>query len=418
MSELRKSISPTLLRREPAEVYKIKLGVLGEERPKSSGDGTYRLPEKLDHFRVTKREREGGDRDANYVRADDIHRQIGDEPTELAVRLMFDEPERNFFSQMQQYKGRERIRECDGETARDPRNETTEPCSHPDCSCKPYGRLQVILEAAPTFGSVAVLRTTSWETVRNVQTTLELLSDQFGFLMGLPLMLRVYPATDQYEQGGKTRSSTSYKVALELRGGFEDARQIALEAHRLRLDSGKDLKMLAAGTEEEVAAIEEAETQEIVEEFHPDPNARADVETADRIERIKERAGVEPLDDQADEKNDTPDRDRDSTTAGKASSASSETETPSGSPETSSGSSAESDRPTIKAELWQLFGKYLPNISDDHRLAYLRDFAHHYDDWPDRLDGWEAEDFVRAIELIDEEGLGVFVPLNPRKEPA
>lgn len=267
---LRDSISPRLLDRRPAEIGKIKIGQLGEERETRDGSGTWRMPEKLSHFRVTRRKREDGDPDENFIRDEEVHAVVGDEPTELPCRLMFDDVSANFYSALHKFRGRDRVRECDGETARDPRDGDEFPCEHPDCRCKPYGRLSVMLEASPTFGSVYVFRTTSWESIRNIQTSLELMRGQFGFLQGLPLVLKVYPATDRFEDDkGKTRTSTSFKVALELRGSFTDAARLARETRAQRLTDPTDTEALARARRD-LEALDEAERGLIAEEFHPD----------------------------------------------------------------------------------------------------------------------------------------------------
>lgn len=302
------TISPSLLDRRPAEVYRLKIGELGERR--QSDGRTWRIPRKLDHFRVTRREREGGDRLGNFVKAEEIHEEVGEEPTELRVRLMYDTPGDNFFSQMQEYDGRELAVRCDGETREDVRTGETGPCRRGEngegCDCKPYGRLPVVLEAAPTFGSVAVFRTTSWESVRNIQSSLELVYEQLQMiaeladvpeeqvsLAGLPFLLRLYPATDRFEQGGETRTSTSWKVSLELAVPFMELQEVFDRLVRKRLSAASSLRALGRSVRGELEELDAREEPDIADEFHPDPDRVASAETADRIAGMKEEAGIE-----------------------------------------------------------------------------------------------------------------------------
>lgn len=289
--ELQETISHNLIRPRLAELGKIKIGGKGEEREKSGG-GTFRLPEKYDHFVVTGRER---GEDGNYVRDEAIHERIGsEEPTELKVRLLFDRPSDNFFSRMVQYSGRQKVWECDGDTARNLKSDKTGACQHPECKCKPFGRLQVVLEAAPRLGGFHVFRTTSWESVQAIQTSLEQFHEMFGGrLRGLPLILKLYPSTDRYEDGqGNVRESTSYKVTLLLDGGFEEARRALQEVHEHRLLEPEEQRRLAADVRERLSERDEAEETEIGEEYFPDPNEVTSARTKETIEEIKEENGL------------------------------------------------------------------------------------------------------------------------------
>lgn len=288
---LRRTISPNLLRPRPMELGKIKIGGKGKEVQTRRG-ATMRLPEKFDHFVITTRQRGS---DENFVIDEEIHSILGPEPESLDVRLMFDSVEENFQSEMLVYKGREKVFVCDGERARNLHTGNEGPCLRAqgrECPCKPFGRLAVILEAAPHYGGFYLFRTTSWETINNLQTTLTLLA-QFGSLRGLPLRLVIYPATDTHEAG----TSTSYKVGIVLRADYETARNVALEFHRADRIERRELKLLAAGVEEVIQEGEELEAVDIDEEFLLDPTER---EEADRIRhseevRAKTKAQVEEI---------------------------------------------------------------------------------------------------------------------------
>lgn len=281
-------IKTSVLEPRLPELGQIKIGGKGEKR------GGYRLPVKYDHFVVTKRER---DKDSeNLVRDNAIHRLVGARPKELDVRLLFDRPEQNFQYFLGAYDGRRPRCRGNGEVAHD-REHGEVPCtcpwlkqhdglySGPDrpltgdgaLSCKPHGRLSVILEAAAAFGGFFLFRTTSWETISSIAAQLDTYLAQFGFLAGLPLKLVMYPTTDTYEdERGKSRSSTSYKVALVVRGSFDTARQLASAAYERREQLALPSSRQAELHQQQMLQSEERDAEEISAEFHPESSGDGD----------------------------------------------------------------------------------------------------------------------------------------------
>lgn len=267
------------------EIGKIKLGRLGEERQKRSGPGTFRLPVKLPYFLVTGRER---GEDGNFEIDAQIHAEppagIGPEPTELPCMLPSDVIEEVFQSEYVQYDGRTKIVSCDGETAWNVKQRTSAPCPRQDggkCQCKSYCRLSVHLEHGSYFGGVHVLRSTSWETEQNIKSSLRWLEEQFGFLKGLPLVLKLYPATVEYEDTqGKRRTGKAFKVGVFMRGGFESAVRLVSQAVEMRQAMGEQKRlMLGAGLSEELDRIDTEEEADIADEFFPDAVEVEAVET-------------------------------------------------------------------------------------------------------------------------------------------
>lgn len=295
-NELRGTISHDLIRPRLAELGKIKIGGKGEQRQKADG-GTFRIPEKYDHFVITGRER---GEDENYVKDEEIHERIGDpEPKSLKVRLLFDRVEDNFYSRLVQYSGRSKIWECDGQRAHDLKNDKFGRCRHesqggPGCLCKPYGRLQVVLEAAPQLGGFHVFRTTSWESIQAIQSSLEEFHDMFGGrLRGLPLLLKLYPSTDRYtDSQGNARESKSYKVTLLLRGGFEEVEKAQQEVLEHRALGTEEQRKIAAATRADLNEKDQVEEEHIAEEYHPDPNDKSSAGTKQAIETMKEENGL------------------------------------------------------------------------------------------------------------------------------
>lgn len=263
------TISEELLPRGLAALGNIKIGRL-RPKQKSTGGKEFQPPTKLDFFLVTTRTR--GD-DNNFIVDQAVHEILGEKPTELDIRLPFDAAGENFYAQMVHYEGRTRkVRQCDGETCLMVETEVEEPCARRGgrtCPCKPYGRLSVILEAAPTYGGLHVFRTTSWESVRSIQTALKMFEEQFGSLRGLPLKMKLYPAEVTYKQDGQTRTSTAYKVAVVLRASYDEARAAALTYHRQSQLARREILQLAAGTAADLDAIDAADEEGIAKEYFP-----------------------------------------------------------------------------------------------------------------------------------------------------
>lgn len=248
------------------ELLPPRLPVLGHIKIGAKVPGKVH-PTKLDHFRVTKRDR---GTDGNFALDTDVHAVVGDKPKELEVRLPFDTRPENFYAKMLEYRGRTRAVECNGVTRTEMSTRAEGTCSRRagrSCACKPYARLGVVLEAAPTFGGLYVFRTTSWETANSLQTALAMFERQFGTLRGLPLKMRLYPAEVRYQDGGKEKTATAYKVALVLRADYETAQRAALEFHRGHQIARRELLQLSRGTTEDLATLDDTDAGEIDDEF-------------------------------------------------------------------------------------------------------------------------------------------------------
>ena len=285
---MRNQISPALIGQRPLELGKIKIGGKGEKK-RTSGGKDMRLPTRFDHFKVTTRIR--GD-DENFERDEAVHEKIGDEPRELLIRLPFNTSEECFHSRMVKYEGRKRVRECDGETMVNRQTGAEGPCSRMTtgkCDCKPSGRFPVILEAADQFGGYYTYRTTSYESISSIQTTLAMLEEQFGSLRGLPLKLVLYPAEDSYGDG---KVSTNWKVGVVLAIAWEEARAIALEFHRANQIAAREVRQLAAGVRGDLDDDDDADEAHIADEFHPPENATADVATQAKVDELKNEVGI------------------------------------------------------------------------------------------------------------------------------
>lgn len=238
----------------------VKIG--GKRRQvRWSQRGPYVLPTSYTdpvRFEVTTREKDAREVERNgttykvdfgYRRDEEIHEKVGEAPKKLDVRLMFPTAEQNFVCHFGAHSGKRWVCQGNGVEATDiTRGKVSCPCPRLEqfeggyedemppekesrgeyVPCKPRGVLSVVLEAAETFGRFHVFKTTSWESIANIRTQLEIFEQQWGRLDGLPLKLVVYPATKSYGHGEGV--TTQPIVTLEVAASFETARQLGADA--------------------------------------------------------------------------------------------------------------------------------------------------------------------------------------------
>lgn len=278
-------IKRTFLEARPIEVGKIKIGMRGKAR-KTSGGGTSYLPEKLDHFLVTTMERDG--KDGPFLRDDDVHADVGEQPRELHGALMYEGIEQNLHTEMAVYKGRRRQSSCDGEECV-MRDKSVKPCQkEAGCACKPYARLHLQLNAAPQTGGYYVFRTHGWASTNNLQTALEEIHRAFGTLYKAPVKLIMQKTEDTYMDGQQEKTGSSWKVGLVLDMSFKDAQEYLAAEARTAIEQ-RQLLMLEAGAV--VADLNEADLEneaETADEFHPPVGVGASVATAEKLDKALE----------------------------------------------------------------------------------------------------------------------------------
>lgn len=246
------------------ETGKIKIGELSEKRT-SSGR---RLPKKLDHFVITTLLR---DEDEKLLLDEEMLKKIGENCKELDIYLCYDSPELNmptFYAYFTQSKLR-----CmgDGKTARKTKDDGGKEeitCNPKTCEaykkklCKPYGRLSVILSDSKRIGGAYVFRTTSWNTLRNILTSMSFIRTiTGGIIAGLPLKMRLIPM--QVQPNGLGHTVRIYMVNIEFNGDMKQLMEAADQELKRRLQMGTNMKRIEADSRREIAerVREEAEEQ-------------------------------------------------------------------------------------------------------------------------------------------------------------
>lgn len=285
------SLTVTNLMPALPERGKIKIGEKGQTT--TSGKGTsFQPPRKLDHFRVVTLLR---GQDGNFLRDEAIHQKYGDKPTVLPVRLVYDALELNFQSRYCRFDGKRLACAGDGRQALfqepgKPPVMTPCPCGkeNPEYKandrCKISGVLSCLIDGVAGIGGVYKLRTTSWNSVRGIHSSLALISAiTGGYLAGIPLHLCLSPKTGTTPDGQQV---LVHIVHLEFPGDMEALRDTA---YKIALGREKQLGRIRAIeeiaqaqlTQERGLFLTSGETEaDVCEEFYPE---QAVVEVVDPL---------------------------------------------------------------------------------------------------------------------------------------
>lgn len=282
-----KGLVPTL-----PERGKIKIGKKGAERTSSRGN-QFQPPQKLDHFIVTTLQR---GQDGNFLPDPDLMRRFGDKPTEIPVRLLYDDPALNFPTRYACFIGRTLWCSGDGEyatrltdtpkqlsdKARAEPREVACPCHRQDPAyqgqdkCKMNGSLSVLIEGAGGIGGVWKFRTTSYNSIVSIMSSMAFLrSVTGGVLANIPLKLRVQPKQATAPHDGSPVQI--YFVTLEFDGDIAGLQTIA---HGIALDRAKthvsiehieeEAKRLLALMPPANVPLPGDDADDVVEEFYPE----------------------------------------------------------------------------------------------------------------------------------------------------
>ena len=277
------------------EVGKIKIGIKGKEVESKDGN-TFRLPQKIDHFRIVKNERDEND---DYVLDEKILKIIKDNPAAvynkemnvvgIPIRLLYNEIDLVFPTQYVSYVNRKLS--CSGNgikgNTRDGR-EVKCPCKRfggaytGKDKCKISGTLSCIIEGG-NVGGCYKFRTTSINSARYILSSLMLIKAATGGLLSfIPLRLvidskkTIIPATGQ--------PTTIYVVTVEFQGGIEQLQQKALEMGKERVSLIENMRDIEIEAKKIVTVDTEREEKEFAEEFFPENVVSVETEKTKDVE--------------------------------------------------------------------------------------------------------------------------------------
>lgn len=265
------------------EAGKIKIGKKGQTITSAQGND-FQPPVKMDHFEITTTVR---DEKGNFIIDTGLMERIkknggmvdkNGNLIAIPIRFLYDDPDLNFRTELNSYKGKHLSCKGDGKTSfkrvSEFKQEHKCPCSRIDADyskkdkCKYFGTLTCIIDEAELLGQAHKFRTTSRNTVMGILGGIELIKIATGgIIAGLPLMLTLTPKTT-VTPGGHT--TTVFIVSVCYRGSMAklraDALAIAREQGQYRL-SMNEIEEQAKRLEPPVSEQDQAD---VAEEFFPD----------------------------------------------------------------------------------------------------------------------------------------------------
>lgn len=264
-----------------AERGKIKIGEKGEVKTSQQGK-QFAQPKKLDHFLVTTMQRDAAGRMLPDL---ELLRKLapqGGKLKELPVMLLYNDPDINFQTRYACYTGN-RLWCCgDGEGAQrlgeDGKYQAVScPCLRLEANyvgkdkCKPNGTLQVLLQGVDRIGGVWKFRTTSWNSVHSIMSSLKLIQAiTGGVLAGILLKLVLSPKTVTIP--GTGQNMIVYVVSLEFPGTEQELAKIGYDIAKRRADHRAKMDQIEAEARKALEHLEETpeEMREVQEEFYPE----------------------------------------------------------------------------------------------------------------------------------------------------
>jgi len=282
-----KNLVPSL-----AERGKIKIGIKGK-MIKSRGGKEFQPPQKLDHFLVTGLQRGP---DGNFLRDQEVHQLLGDKPRVIPIRLLYDDITLNFACRYTCFQGRKLWCAGDGEVAfragqNGQRQEIGCPCDRQkpeyqgNDKCKLNGVLSCLIDGVKGVGGVYKLRTTSWNSVTGILSSLALIQRITGGpLSGIPLNLVMAPKT--VISPTDARVQVVYVCSIEYAGTMPELQDAG---YKLALGNATHYARIERIEEQAKAMLSSDPTHldgdsasDVVEEFFPE-QAVVDAETGEVI---------------------------------------------------------------------------------------------------------------------------------------
>jgi hypothetical protein len=272
-----------------AERGRIKIGMKGDEKT-SVHEKRFLMPVKLDHFLLTTMQRDAAGRLIPDVALMARLKPEGGKITEIPVRLLYDDVDLNFQTRYACYKGNRCWCSGDGETAQRFAGENGKyqevpcPCERQDPfyqgqdRCKILGTLQVLIEGTDRIGGVWKFRTTSWNTVNAILSSLALIKTITGGpLAGIPLHLVLSPKTVTVPTTGQ--NMVVYVVSLEYRGNEEALAELGYQIARRRIEHQIKMEQIEAEARRLLLppqAEPPEEQEEVAQEFYPEGTVEAE----------------------------------------------------------------------------------------------------------------------------------------------
>jgi len=274
-----------------AERGRIKIGMKGDEKTSAQGK-KFMLPVKLDHFLITTMQRDAAGRLLPDAALMARLKPDGGKITEIPVRLLYDDVDLDFQTRYALYRGNRCWCSGDGETAQRLAGENGKylevacPCERLDPyftgqdRCKILGTLQVLIEGTDRIGGVWKFRTTSWNTVNAILSSLALIQTITGGpLAGIPLHLVLSPKTVTVPTTGQ--NMVVYVVSLEYRGTEEALAELGYQIARRRVEHQIKMEQIEAEARRLLLPPQAEPIQEqaeVASEFYP--------ETADIVDDV------------------------------------------------------------------------------------------------------------------------------------
>ena len=261
-----KGISPRL-----QEIGRIAIG----EKGGRSKNGKTLLPTKLDHFIFTTLNKDEEDR---YLRDPAMMQMFGDGCTEIPIRLLYNDIELNFPTFYAKYARSGIKLRGDGENwtvynGDGTREEVFDPNNErgflDDPDVKPHGILTVLVEGQNSVGGVFKFRTTSWNSINNILSSLALIKNMCGMLTYIPLKLVL--RKKEVQPVGMAHKTWIPVVSVEFRGSIEELQKEAIEVRRLTSGTQREeMQQIEAAVREHLDEDETIEMQrDVASEFAP-----------------------------------------------------------------------------------------------------------------------------------------------------
>lgn len=243
-------------------------------------------------------------------------------PVELPILLPYDDLELNFPNRLAYYRSRTAYCTGDGETAERLTIVTTikvdgkdvyeygkaepyGPCGSA-CEdfekrrCKPNARLRFVLAGQENIGGCYEFRTTSWNSIANLQQSLSLVQQMAGGVLSwIPLYFDIVPQTVQPRDGGP--ANTAYIARVSYRGNPQKLLETVHRNLTLRAPMMAEVKKLEAfasrGWDMSADEIDEFRAEFDHENAEAEPGPVVDTTAAAEAEPPEPQdAGDEPLD--------------------------------------------------------------------------------------------------------------------------